>query len=111
MTDPSVTHPGNRLSRLDRVRPPDHVDIGFAGRATQIGSTKRAEPRSGKRRRGGRNNQYLAECTSGFFNSEGDIANSKGLMANNYGSTGRFKFFQLLKAWRADGRLDCLDPR
>jgi cyclohexanone monooxygenase len=59
-------------------------------------------------RPGGWNTKYLSECTPSFFNSEGNVSNPKGIMANNYGR-GPVKFFQLLEAWRSTGELAGLE--
>jgi cyclohexanone monooxygenase len=69
-----------------------------------------AEIRQLADRPGGWNNRYLSECTPSYFNSEGNVTNPKGIMANNYGR-GPVKFFALLEEWRATGELKGLELR
>ncbi len=58
-------------------------------------------------RLGGR---FYAECTPGYYNSEGAPGNRNGFFSDMYGA-GPIRFFELLAEWRADGRLDGLDLR
>jgi cation diffusion facilitator CzcD-associated flavoprotein CzcO len=49
--------------------------------------------------------KFYAECTPGYYNSEGQVGNPVGLFANTYG-LGATAFFQILADWRAAGSLD-----
>jgi cation diffusion facilitator CzcD-associated flavoprotein CzcO len=54
--------------------------------------------------------RFYAECTPGYYNSEGAPGNRNGFFSDMYGG-GPIRFFELLEAWRADGRLDGLELR
>jgi cation diffusion facilitator CzcD-associated flavoprotein CzcO len=54
--------------------------------------------------------RFYNECTPGYYNSEGASGNRSGFFSDMYGA-GPLKFFDLLSAWRADGRLEGLDLR
>ena len=49
--------------------------------------------------------RFYRECTPGYYNSEGAAGNRKGFFSEMYGA-GPLKFFELLKTWRASGRLE-----
>ena len=46
--------------------------------------------------------RFYAECTPGYYNSEGAAGNRQGFFSEMYGA-GPLRFFQLLAEWRADG--------
>lgn len=48
--------------------------------------------------------RFYTECTPGYYNSEGSIANRYGLARDMYGA-GPLKFFEKLGAWRAEGQM------
>jgi cation diffusion facilitator CzcD-associated flavoprotein CzcO len=48
--------------------------------------------------------RFYAECTPGYYNSEGAPGNRNGFFSDMYGG-GPIRFFELLADWRADGRL------
>ncbi len=54
--------------------------------------------------------RFYMECTPGYYNSEGARGNRNGFFSNMYGA-GPLRFFDLLKEWRADGRLAGLELR
>jgi cation diffusion facilitator CzcD-associated flavoprotein CzcO len=54
--------------------------------------------------------RFYAECTPGYYNSEGAPGNRNGFFSNMYGA-GSLKFFELLDSWREDGRLEGLELR
>jgi cyclohexanone monooxygenase len=54
--------------------------------------------------------RFYTECTPGYYNSEGARGNRSGFFSNMYGA-GPLRFFDLLREWRADGRLAGLDLR
>ncbi|HEV2682526.1 MAG TPA: NAD(P)/FAD-dependent oxidoreductase, partial [Rhodanobacter sp.] len=54
--------------------------------------------------------RFYMECTPGYYNSEGASGNKGGFFSNMYGA-GPIRFFDLLKAWRANGKLDGLALR
>jgi cyclohexanone monooxygenase len=54
--------------------------------------------------------RFYTECTPGYYNSEGARGNRSGFFSNMYGA-GPLRFFDLLKEWRADGRLAGLELR
>ena len=51
--------------------------------------------------------RFYRECTPGYYNSEGAAGNKNGFFSNMYGA-GPLRFFEKLKAWRADGSLEGL---
>ena len=51
--------------------------------------------------------KFLEECTPGYYNNEGKPGERSG-QNGPYGG-GSMKFFELLKAWRDDGRLEGLE--
>jgi cation diffusion facilitator CzcD-associated flavoprotein CzcO len=53
---------------------------------------------------------FLAECTPGYYNNEGNAEKGHGLY-NNVLATGSLECFALLKAWRESGRLEGLELR
>jgi cation diffusion facilitator CzcD-associated flavoprotein CzcO len=54
-----------------------------------------------------RNDQYRADCTPGYYNGEGKVEAGKGLFDGLYGP-GPVAFYNLVRAWRADGKLEGL---
>jgi cyclohexanone monooxygenase len=54
--------------------------------------------------------RFYAECTPGYYNSEGAPGNRHGFFSDMYGA-GPLRFFKLLREWREDGRLEGLDLR
>jgi cyclohexanone monooxygenase len=49
--------------------------------------------------------RFFMECTPGYYNSEGAPGNRNGFNSDMYGA-GPLRFFELLNAWRDDGRMD-----
>jgi cyclohexanone monooxygenase len=54
------------------------------------------------------NEAFLRDCTPGYFNNEGHLNNPHSLQNGQYGR-GPMAFFELIRAWRADGRLTGLE--
>ena len=54
--------------------------------------------------------RFYAECTPGYYNSEGAAGNRNGFFSEMYGA-GPLRFFEVLNAWRADGRMEGLELR
>jgi cation diffusion facilitator CzcD-associated flavoprotein CzcO len=54
--------------------------------------------------------RFYAECTPGYYNSEGAPGNRNGFFSDMYGG-GPIRFFELLADWRADGRLAGIELR
>ena len=54
--------------------------------------------------------RFYTECTPGYYNSEGAVGNKGGFFSDMYGA-GPLRFFEVLDAWRANGRLEGLDLR
>ena len=52
--------------------------------------------------------RFYAECTPGYYNSEGQRGNRSGFFSDMH-SAGAIKFFKLLKDWRDEGSLEGLD--
>ena len=52
--------------------------------------------------------EIQASCTPGYFNDEGKVGESEGWLAGFY-PEGSEAFFALLRAWRANGKLDGLE--
>jgi len=52
--------------------------------------------------------RFYAECTPGYYNSEGAQQNRNGFFSDMYGA-GPIRFFEKLAAWRAAGDLDGLE--
>ncbi len=50
------------------------------------------------------NQDFLLDCTPGYYNNEGQPENPNSLQAGNYG-LGPEAFFDLLRQWREDGAL------
>jgi cation diffusion facilitator CzcD-associated flavoprotein CzcO len=48
--------------------------------------------------------RFYAECTPGYYNSEGAAGNRQGFFSEMYGA-GPLRFFEILAAWRASGEL------
>ena len=51
------------------------------------------------------NSQFYAECTPGYYNSEGRQGNKEGFFSDMHGA-GPIRFYQKLKTWREAGTLD-----
>jgi len=51
--------------------------------------------------------QFLAECTPGYYNNEGQIA-ARARQNSFYGG-GSMEYFSILKAWREDGSMPGLE--
>ena len=49
--------------------------------------------------------RFFMECTPGYYNSEGAPGNCNGFNSDMYGA-GPLRFFEVLNAWRDDGRMD-----
>ena len=54
--------------------------------------------------------RFYTECTPGYYNSEGASGNKGGFFSDMYGA-GPIRFFEVLKDWRAGGKLEGLDLR
>jgi cation diffusion facilitator CzcD-associated flavoprotein CzcO len=54
--------------------------------------------------------RFYAECTPGYYNSEGAAGNRSGFFSDMYGA-GPIRFFELLQRWREDGRMDGIELR
>ncbi|HWA60486.1 MAG TPA: monooxygenase, partial [Caulobacteraceae bacterium] len=54
--------------------------------------------------------RFYQECTPGYYNSEGAAGNRQGFFSDMYGA-GPLRFFEVLKAWREDGRLEGIELR
>jgi cyclohexanone monooxygenase len=54
--------------------------------------------------------RFYSECTPGYYNSEGAPGNRKGFFSDMYGA-GPLRFFEVLEAWRSDGRMEGIDLR
>jgi cyclohexanone monooxygenase len=54
------------------------------------------------------NTQFYAECTPGYYNSEGKPGNRNGFFSEMYGA-GPVRFFEVLEEWRANGLLEGLE--
>jgi cyclohexanone monooxygenase len=50
---------------------------------------------------------FLLECTPGYYNQEGKLADSNSLFSGQYGA-GSEAFFALLRQWRQDGKFEGL---
>ena len=48
--------------------------------------------------------RFYAECTPGYYNSEGASGNRNGFFSDMYGA-GPIRFFELLEEWRATGSM------
>jgi len=53
------------------------------------------------------NLKYRMDCTPGYYNGEGRAGEGQGLFDGIYGP-GPLVFFPLIRAWRADGKMDGL---
>jgi cyclohexanone monooxygenase len=51
---------------------------------------------------------FLEQCTPGFYNNEGNPSAGGGISQNQYGG-GAVEFYDLIRAWRADGRMPGLE--
>jgi cation diffusion facilitator CzcD-associated flavoprotein CzcO len=49
--------------------------------------------------------RFYAECTPGYYNSEGAACNTNGFFSDMY-AAGPIRFFEVLQQWREDGRMD-----
>jgi cyclohexanone monooxygenase len=54
--------------------------------------------------------RFYAECTPGYYNSEGRPGNRSGFFSDMHGG-GPLMFFDLLKSWRELGGLGGLEIR
>ena len=52
--------------------------------------------------------KFYAECTPGYYNSEGAAGNQEGFYSDMH-HIGPLKFFEQLAAWRADGGLEGIE--
>jgi cyclohexanone monooxygenase len=48
--------------------------------------------------------RFYAECTPGYYNSEGRPGNHSGFFSDMHGA-GPIRFFEMLEEWRDDGKL------
>ena len=48
---------------------------------------------------------FYADCTPSYLSSEGEKDNPHSMLSNNFGGKPT-DFFDMLSAWRADGRLE-----
>lgn len=62
------------------------------------------------RRFAGMGERFYTECTPGYYNSEGATGNRSGFFSDMYGA-GPIRFYEVLEAWRQNGRLEGLDVR
>jgi len=53
------------------------------------------------------NLSFRSDCTPGYYNGEGRAGEGQGLFDGIYGP-GPLVFFPLIRAWRADGKMDGL---
>ena len=56
------------------------------------------------------NQQFRADCTPGYYNGEGRPGDGAGLFDGLYGP-GPVAFYDLVRAWRADGRMEGVEIR
>jgi cyclohexanone monooxygenase len=54
--------------------------------------------------------RFYTECTPGYYNSEGAVGNRGGFFSDMYGA-GPLRFFEVLDAWRDNGKLEGLELR
>ena len=54
------------------------------------------------------NTQFYADCTPGYYNSEGKPGNRNGFFSEMYGA-GPVRFFEVLEEWRDNGLLEGLE--
>lgn len=47
-------------------------------------------------------NRFYAECTPGYYNSEGQSGNRSGFFSNMHGA-GPIRFYEILREWREEG--------
>jgi cyclohexanone monooxygenase len=52
--------------------------------------------------------RFYAECTPGYYNSEGAADNRQGFFSEMYGA-GPIRFFEKLAAWRGTGRMEGME--
>jgi cyclohexanone monooxygenase len=52
--------------------------------------------------------RFYAECTPGYYNSEGERGNRKGFFSDMYGA-GPLRFFEVLQEWRDEGGMKGLE--
>ena len=57
---------------------------------------------------GDKTEKLLVQCTPGYYNNEGGGSNKNGFISGQYGG-GAVKFFEILKEWREDGKLEGMD--
>ena len=51
--------------------------------------------------------KFYAECTPGYYNSEGQQGNKQGFFSDMHGA-GPIRFYEMLGEWRDDGTLQGL---
>jgi cyclohexanone monooxygenase len=56
------------------------------------------------------NSRFYAECTPGYYNSEGMSGNRRGFFSDMHGA-GPIRFYEMLAEWRAAGTCDGVDFR
>jgi cyclohexanone monooxygenase len=54
--------------------------------------------------------RFYAECTPGYYNSEGGQGNKQGFFSDMHG-VGPIRFYEILEEWRATGELDGIELR
>jgi cation diffusion facilitator CzcD-associated flavoprotein CzcO len=54
--------------------------------------------------------RFYAECTPGYYNSEGAAGNRSGFFSDMYGA-GPLRFFEVLAEWRGDGTMPGIELR
>ncbi|HUO11708.1 MAG TPA: NAD(P)/FAD-dependent oxidoreductase, partial [Caulobacteraceae bacterium] len=54
--------------------------------------------------------RFYAECTPGYYNSEGRASNRQGFFSDMYGA-GPLRFFEVLAGWRAEGTMPGVELR
>jgi cation diffusion facilitator CzcD-associated flavoprotein CzcO len=52
--------------------------------------------------------KFYAECTPGYYNSEGKQGNKQGFFTDMHGA-GPIRFYEMLQEWRDDGRMEGLE--
>ena len=54
--------------------------------------------------------RFYAECTPGYYNSEGAAGNRSGFFSDMYGA-GPLRFFEMLAEWRGEGTMPGIELR
>ena len=52
--------------------------------------------------------KFYAECTPGYYNSEGGQGNKQGFFSDMHGA-GPIRFYEMLQEWRDDGTMEGLE--